>query len=434
VCEGKTAVILSAGTELTEGIIQDTHVRFLASELTSMGMVVLRGVQVPDDPAAFQDELGRAVRDACLVIVTGGLGPTADDLTREVVASAAGVGLEFHPEVWEGLLRRFAGRKISDTNRKQAMAPSGFELLPNPNGTAPGFLGSVGDAFVAALPGPPSELRPMFAASVLPKLRLRFGGPGEGDILWGTALMVPESSLEEALKTCSGAAASPSASQPAGLPPGAAAVRWGTRVDEDRIAFSLRGGTAEDRSALFERLVAHLDPIRIRAGDTRPAQALTEALLSSKATLVTAESCTGGLIGKYMTDLPGSSRVYWGGYAAYSYEAKQRLLGVDAGLLERHGAVSEHAVRAMAEGSLAASGADASIAVSGIAGPDGGTPEKPVGTVWIAVGLRGKDCAVRLFSFSGSRDMVRRRTAVAAMLFAESRLRGREFLDTRAKW
>jgi nicotinamide-nucleotide amidase len=419
VCEGKTAVILSAGTELTEGIIQDTHVRFLASHLTSMGMVVLRGVQLPDDAAAFRDEVDRAVRDACLVIVTGGLGPTADDLTREVVAAAAGAGLEFHPEVWEGLLRRFAGRKISDTNRKQAMAPSGFALLPNPNGTAPGFHGTVGDALVVALPGPPSELRPMFAESVIPLLRSRFGGPGEGDILWGTALMVPESSLEEALKICSGAAS---------------AVRWGTRVDEDRITFSLRGGRAEDRTALFERLAAHLDPVRIRPGDTRPAQALTEALIGSKATLVTAESCTGGMIGKYMTDLPGSSRVFWGGFAAYSYEAKQRLLGVDAGLLERHGAVSEQAVRAMAEGSLAASGADASIAVSGIAGPEGGTVEKPVGTVWIAVGLRGRGCVARLFFFSGSRDMVRRRTAVAAMLFAESRLQGREFLDTRAKW
>ena len=166
----------------------------------------------------------------------------------------------------------------------------------------------------------------------------------------------------------------------------------------------------------------------------RPAQLLTEALQGRKALLSVAESCTGGLIGKYMTDLPGSSRVFWGGFLSYSNEAKTRLLGVSESLLSEHGAVSEEAVCAMALGALAASGTDVSIAVSGIAGPEGGTPEKPVGTIWMAVALREGGCAARHFNFSGSRDMIRRRTAVAAMLFAEARLLGREFLDMRAKW
>jgi len=417
VCEDRTAVIISAGTELTEGIIQDTHVRFLSSELTSLGFVVRRGVQLPDDAALYRAELARACHDACLVLLTGGLGPTTDDLTREIVAEAAGVPLDFHPEAWQALQERFKGRKVSDTNRKQATAPRGFGLLPNAHGTAPGFQGSVGEALVVALPGPPSELRPMFAQSVLPLIRERWGGPGPGDILWGTALMVPESNLEEALRK--------SARQ---------GVTWGTRVDEDRIAFSLRGGSAEDRDAILKDLTELLDPVRVREGEMEPAELLTDALLSRHATLVTAESCTGGLIGKYMTDLPGSSRVFWGGHVSYSNAAKTRLLGVEERIVREHGAVSEETASAMARGALADSDADVAIAVTGIAGPDGGTEEKPVGTVWIAVALRGQDCQTRSFNFSGTRDMVRRRSAVASMLFAESRLLGREFLDTRAKW
>ena len=416
--ERKTAIIISAGTELTEGIIQDAHVRYIASELTSLGLSIRRGVQVPDDMTQFREQLAGALRDSSLVVITGGLGPTSDDLTREIVAEAAGVPLDFHQEAWDALLARFPGRAVSPTNRKQALAPRGFRLLPNPNGTAPGFQGDLGGTLVVALPGPPSELRPMFRASVVPLVAARFGVTGAADLLWGTALMVPESTLEEALRTGS---AGPE-------------VRWGTRVDEDRIVFSIRGGAAEARDALLEALVARLGAIRIRRGETRPAQALTDALLERNARLAVAESCTGGLIGKYMTDLPGSSRVFWGGFLSYSNEAKTGLLGVPASVVSAHGAVSEETVRAMALGALDASGTDAAIAVTGIAGPEGGTPEKPVGTVWIAAALRDGGCETCLFTFSGSRDMIRRRTAVAAMLFAEARLLGREFLDMRGKW
>jgi competence/damage-inducible protein CinA-like protein len=425
VCEGKSAIVLSVGTELTEGIIQDSHIRYLSSELTSLGFSVCRGVQIPDNASLFRDELARAAREAAFVVVTGGLGPTADDLTREIVAEAAGVPLEFHQDVWDALVERFKGRRISDTNRKQASAPRGFPLLPNPNGTAPGFHGVIGGALVVALPGPPSELRPMFAASVVPLISERFGGASAKDLFWGTALMVPESNLEEALRN----------GRRAGLQSGTGAdLRWGTRVDEDRIVFSLRGGDSAAREASFASLVAALGPTRIRRGETRPALLLTEALLSHGETLVTAESCTGGLIGKYMTDLPGSSRVYWGGYVSYSNAAKTSLLDVGGQVLESFGAVSKEAVTRMAQGALSRSGAGIGVAVSGIAGPDGGSAEKPVGTVWIAVAKRGGACRARLFTFSGSRDMIRRRSAVAAMLFAEAELLGNDFLDSRTKW
>jgi len=263
----------------------------------------------------------------------------------------------------------------------------------------------------------------MFAQSVVPLLAARFGAAGEGGALWGTALMVPESSLEEALRAC--AAAEPAQSE---------GIRWGTRVDEDRIVFSLRGGQAAERDAFLDRLIQRLGPVRVRRGDTRPAQLLTDALLARGARLAVAESCTGGLVGKYLTDLAGSSRVFWGGFLSYSNEAKARLLGVADRLLASDGAVSEPVVRAMAEGARAASGADVGLAVSGIAGPDGGSVEKPVGTVWMAVALKGKASEACRFSFSGTRDMIRRRSAVAVMLFAEARLLDREFLDTRAKW
>ena len=181
-------------------------------------------------------------------------------------------------------------------------------------------------------------------------------------------------------------------------------------------------------------LVSALGPVRIRKGETRPAQLLSDALLGRSTTLVTAESCTGGLIGKYMTDLPGSSRVYWGGFVSYANAAKTSLLGVEKGVIDRFGAVSEEVVTAMAQGALARSGAGLGIAVSGIMGPDGGTTDKPVGTVWIAVSRPGLPFMTRLFTFNGSRDMIRRRTAVAAMLFAEACLLERDFLDTRTKW
>lgn len=418
-CEPRTAVVVSAGTELTEGIIQDSHVRFLSAELTALGFTVLRGVQVPDSVALFRAELDRATREADLVVITGGLGPTSDDLTRELVADVAGIGLQFHEEAWERILERFKGRQVPDANRKQAAAPAGFPLIANPNGTAPGFHGSVANALVVALPGPPSELRPMFSSSVVALLRERFslGQAAEGSILRGTAFMVPESGLEEALRACK-----------------REGVHWGTRVDEDRIAFSLRGGDPTDREGILADLEARLGALRIRRGEKRPAEVLSDALLRAATTLVTAESCTGGLLGKYMTDLPGSSRVFWGGWVAYSYEAKSRLLGVDAGLLEAQGAVSREAVAAMARGALERSGAGVSLAVSGIAGPDGATPDKPVGTVWMACRVRGGADSARLFWFSGGRDAVRRKTAVAGMLFAESALDGREFLDTLTKW
>jgi nicotinamide-nucleotide amidase len=411
------AVVLSVGTELTEGVIQDSHVRFLAAELTALGFAVQRGMQLPDDVAAFRAELARAADEVDLVVVTGGLGPTTDDLTREVAAGLAGVPLEFHQAAWDRILARFAGRAVPESNRKQAMAPAGFALLPNANGTAPGFHGRIGRALVVALPGPPAELRPMFMDLVVPMLRSRFALGDAPQLLRGTAFMTPESALEEALRKCR-----------------REGVAWGTRVEEDRIAFSLRGGAAAEREAFFRCLVSTLGPVRVCRDEIRPARLLIDALASSGLVLVTAESCTGGLVGRYLTDVPGCSRWYWGGVVSYADAAKERLLGVSGRVLEQHGSVSAETVSAMARGALAVSGAGLSLAVSGIAGPDGGTADKPVGTVWIATALAGAPPAAFACRFSGGRDAVRRKAAVAGLLAAAAAAAGRPFLDTPVAW
>lgn len=402
--------ILSVGTELTEGILQDSHVRFLASELTALGFRVLLGMQLPDRLATIVQEIRRAASGSDLVVMTGGLGPTSDDLAREAVAEIAAVPLEFHQEAWEAVVARFRGRPVAESNRKQAMAPRGFSLIPNPNGTAPGFQGNLGGSLVVSLPGPPGELRPMFADAVVPLLMERFHLSAAAGVTWGTAMLVAESSLEEAFRQ-----------------ERVGSVSWGTRVEEDRISFGLRGGTEAERDAMLRRLACRLGEVRIRGGNARPVQLLSDLLIERNWKLVTAESCTGGLLAKYLTDLPGSSRYFWGGYVVYDNAAKERLLRVSPDVLERAGAVSEETVRAMAEEACRASAADVGISVSGIAGPDGGTTEKPVGTVWFAVALRGGATMALRILYPATRDMIRRRAAVTALLFAEQRVLGKEF-------
>ncbi len=421
------SIILSVGTEITEGIILNTHLRFLGAELKKLGLPVARAVQIPDSLPLFLEELRRATGEGGLVIVTGGLGPTSDDLTRQAVAEVAGVPLDFQESIWEALQRRFPGRKLSETNRRQALVPRGFRVLANEHGTAPGFCGPAGAALVACLPGPPRELEPMFRRELEPVLLSRFSlaVPGE---LAATSLMVPESELEEALRAAAGGTA----------------VSWGTRFCDDRIAFTLREGTEAERETIFARLQERYRPLRIRRGEVTPAGLLFAALKERGITIALAESCTGGLVGKMLTDLAGSSAVFWGGVMAYSNAAKERLLGVDGGLLARHGAVSREAARAMVEGLLAGAAgtppvaravhgvapAGAGLAVTGIAGPSGGTPEKPVGTVWIAAAARGGSTLERRFRFFGDRDGVRRRAAVAALLLAETVVAHTGWLDS----
>jgi nicotinamide-nucleotide amidase len=401
--------MLAVGTELTHGKIQDSHLQFIGRHLVRLGLALRSSVHLPDDRALFLSELRRVAAEAEVVFVTGGLGPTSDDLTREVIAEAAGVELVYYPAIWQALEQRFTGRRLPEANRRQCYAPAGFTVIENRHGTAPGFHGRVGGALVVAMPGPPRELEPMFADDVIPLLAAGFSVAPEEETA-GTAHLIGESALEDALIRCA--------------VPG---VSWGTRIADDRVAFYLRGGTAGAREAFLAALERSVGPVHIRRGDRGAGEVLLDALRGSGARLAVAESCTGGLVSKWITDIPGSSAAFLGGVVAYANSLKCGVLGVDAATLERHGAVSAEVVEAMADGVLRLADADYGLAVSGIAGPDGGTAEKPVGTVWIAARSRAGGGRTERFFFPGSREAMRRRSASAACILAECLVAGREW-------
>ncbi len=405
-----SAAILLVGTELTDGTVQDLHGRYVAGVLKSLGFAVKRIVLVPDDQQVFRQELDTLCRGSDLVMVTGGLGPTSDDVTREVVADVCGAALQFRPDIWDELTRRFSSR-ISGTNRKQAYLPAGFQVLRNNVGTAPGFIGPCNEAVLIALPGPPRELSAMMDDVVLGAVREQFGLPVEPELV-ACVFLTPESRLEHVLQESR-----------------LGDVTWSTRVEGFRIVFTLRGSSEQDREATLASVMKDLGEFRVRRGDHQCQELAFRALVSEKGLLACAESCTGGLVAKLITDVPGSSDVFWGGFVTYADEAKDHLLGVRAETLAEHGAVSQQTVMEMAAGALRNSGAGVSVAISGVAGPGGGSPDKPVGTVWIAVRRREEARAFR-FHFPGDRDRVRRRSAVAALLLVECLLLHPERLDS----
>jgi nicotinamide-nucleotide amidase len=300
------------------------------------------------------------------------------------------------------------------SNKRQAYIPEGFQIVKNEVGSAPGFIGSSGGCRIVALPGPPHELRHVVESQLVPLLEAEYELTEEEE-LRGTAFLVGESSLEDAVQW---AAAD-------------SGVRWGTRAEPLGVDFYIRGGSKQDRDHVFDRIVERLDGFRIRRGSAGAAEHLSAALKEYRRALVTAESCTGGMILSLLTDIPGSSEIVWGGFVTYSNDAKRSVLGVAEDTLRTHGAVSVETVTAMVEGALNAGGADVAIAVSGIAGPSGGTPEKPVGTVYIGVGLRSGTPKIAGFRFVGGRDRVRRKSSVVAMLMAADVVRGSDVdLDT----
>jgi nicotinamide-nucleotide amidase len=411
--EQPTSILLSVGTELTEGSILNTHFRFLGAQLKGLGFYTQKCVQIPDDPQIFRRELGLAVDSAALVIITGGLGPTSDDLTRDVVAEVCEAPLHFDETIWEDLVARYAarGREIARTNRKQALIPEGFRVLPNRVGTAPGFFGGMKTCAVMALPGPPAELEGMFLGEAVALIRSRLPGleHAAASELIATALMIPESVLEQALQEISRADSG---------------MSWSTRVAHDRIVFTLRGSRRRERLRVFSELCERFGRARIREGDVQPSFLLYELLEQRGERIAVAESCTGGLVSKLLTDVPGSSKVFWGTLVTYSDEAKTSFLGVPAELLQSSGAVSAEVASAMSEGVLEHTPVEAALAVTGIAGPEGGSADKPVGTVWISARRRRGGHLCKVFHFHGNRDAIRRRSAVAALVLAECVLLG----------
>lgn len=371
--------VLNTGTELLLGTTQNTHGGWFGRQLFTMGLRIARQETVPDGDAireAFEEMIGRA--DA--IIITGGLGPTSDDLTREIVAQTLGLSLHQDEHALRTLQSFFTsrGREMAPGNLRQAMVPTGADVLPNSNGTAPGLylpprINPRSDCAVFLLPGPPRELYPMFHQEVAPRLRalsgiefvpglseLKFTGIGESDFHHG---------LDADLAAISG------------LEFGYCA-RMG-EVDLRLIGDSIQVATA--REIVLKKFPQYL----ISDDGSSMAETVLRLLREKGKTLALAESCTGGLIAHRLTNVAGASDVFTHGWVTYANEAKTGQLGVPAEIIATHGAVSEETARAMAEGALRESGADYAVAITGIAGPSGGTPEKPVGTAWLA--LAGKN-------------------------------------------
>jgi len=364
--------IINTGTELLLGRVTNTHLGFLGQSLLGLGLRVERQVTVPDG-VAIAEALDEAMARADLIIVTGGLGPTSDDITREATAEAFGKKLIFHSEILDGIAVKFAGRKLqmNELQRAQAMVPEGGFVLENHNGTAPGLIVENEKTVAILLPGPPRELRPMWTDSALPWVRARFAdrlapihevtlrvlGLGETKV----QLLV-----EDEIKAL-----------------GPVEVGYCARAGE----VDLRLIAAEENlvRAAAELARKKLSDAIYAEGVATMEETVVRLARTSGKTVATAESCTGGLVANRLTNVSGSSEMFRYGWVTYANEAKMTELGVPRDLLDNHGAVSPEVAQAMAAGALRKSGADVAVAVTGIAGPTGGTPEKPVGLVYFAI-------------------------------------------------
>ncbi|TAK15801.1 MAG: competence/damage-inducible protein A [Acidobacteria bacterium] len=415
-----SAEIIAVGTEMLTPFRIDTNSLFLSARLNEIGIEVLRKSIVGDR----MDDLVTTVANACfrsdVVIITGGLGPTADDLTREAVAAALNLRLREDPEILEGLKKRFAKRAsgaMPENNRRQAQVLDGAVVLANPNGSAPGLWIDRGEKAVILLPGPPREMEPMFETHVGPKLARRTGARR----------------LQRRVIKIAGQAESliDEIASPIYVPFLKAAVPIETTVLAHPGQVELHLSAAgDDQKAIAAALAAAVESLTSAIGesvfstDGRSIESVVGDALKARAlTIGVAESCTGGLVAGRLTDVPGSSAYVRGGVMAYSNGVKSGTLGVPAELIAQHGAVSEPVALAMAEGVRRTLGADVGVAVTGIAGPDGGTPEKPVGTVWFAVAGPEGDTETYKRVVPGDRQVVRAWAVMVALDLVRRALR-----------
>lgn len=414
---GPAAALVTVGNELLYGETVDTNAAWVGRRLTGLGIEVTRSFTVGDVRADIQEAVGSAMVGAELVIVSGGLGPTPDDLTKEAVADLLGLEIRLDEGLLADLANRFRKRgygRLPAPNRSQAEVPEGAAVLPNPHGTAPGLGLEAADCLVVLLPGVPREFRGIVDGELTGLLRERFGGrliPVHHRLVHTTG--IPESRLSELLEGL----------LPEDLGPISLAFLPDLRGVDLRL--TAQGVSADEADAWFERLEEIIEPAvgewRYLAPSGDVAEALSDALRMRGMTVAAAESCTGGLVAKRITDVPGSSDVFVGGVVAYHNSVKVSELGVLAEDIERHGAVSEPVARQMAAGIRERYGASAGIGITGVAGPGGGSTEKPVGTVWIGFAL-GEEVEARLVSLPGDREAVRERAAQAALGWLYRRL------------
>ena len=395
--------VINTGTELLLGSITNTHLTYFAHALFPLGLRVVRQVTVPDGDA-IREALSESMARSEIILITGGLGPTTDDLTRDIVAETLGLALHRDPAVIKTITERFAARRLvmTERNLRQAEVPEGGLVLPNAHGTAPGIYirsDSPRPVHIFLLPGPPRELYPMFQEQVVPILQGI--APRETPHLCRTfhILGLGESNVEALV----GAQL---------LAIHGLELGYCSRPGEVDVRCVGTAGMLEQA----EKIVVEALGDRIAARDGVKLEESAVATLSSrKQTIATAESCTGGLLAHRLTNVPGASAVLLAGYVTYSNEAKSMDLGVNPFLIETHGAVSTEVALAMAEGALRRSGADWALSTTGIAGPHGGTPLKPLGTVYIALAHRGAPTRVESHQFSRDRETFKNLATNAAL-------------------
>lgn len=408
------------GTEITRGIIADRHGQLIAKELTTLGYTIYRMTLVPDD-GSIEPLLRECVKHTDVVILTGGLGPTSDDMTRQIVADLANVPLEEDKEAFETLYQRI-GERINGANRRQVMFPKGFRVIKNPKGTAPGFAGDIKvseekSVRLYAMPGPPVEMHEMFYNRILPELSRLSGHTGIGRDEF-SCFLTPESRLEDISKECA-----------------IDNIEWGTRVQENRISLYLNGSSVENRIKMADCISEKLGIGILHRGDIETIDLLTRVLKKHNLKISCSESCTGGLLSKLLTDQEGSSAWFWGSVVSYSNDSKHKILGVKEKTILEHGAVSVETAKEMAEGILKLSNSDIAISITGIAGPGGGTDEKPVGTICFGFAAKNQQTqAVKLLMTSYGREGIRKRGAVAASLLGLNYILGANLLDIVRTW
>lgn len=412
---GRTAEMIFTGDELLRGDIVNSNQAFLGEKLLDLGLLPTRALSVLDDQktiaSAIRESLGRA---PAVLLISGGLGPTEDDLTREAVSEALHRPLVHHEELLQQVRARFDHLQLTmgDSNRKQALLPEGAAAIPF-TGTAPGFWVMEGTTLVAALPGVPGELRHMWQETLVPLIRALLDG-NQGEAGWIVRRLrvygIGESTAAEALGD---------------LPWRGGEVDVGTRATLEGLTFILRARTTLTAQRELDRIEEHIRSVlrnKVFGVEGETLAEVTGRLLQDRGlTLAVAESCTGGLLAKLVTDIPGSSTYFLGGAVTYSNELKTRLLGVEQELLESHGAVSEPVAAAMARGVRERLQADCGLSITGIAGPEGGTAEKPVGLVYIGCAI-GDDVRVRRFLLFRSREEIRTRAAQTALDVLRRRL------------
>jgi nicotinamide-nucleotide amidase len=408
------AEIIAIGSEMLTPFRLDTNSLWLTERLNAMGIEVKLKTVVGDDEARLEETVRDALRRSQVVIATGGLGPTEDDITRKIFARVLGRQLTLDETILEKIRARFARRGVPmpEINARQAMVIEGAQVLPNDNGTAPGMLVNDGDSIAVLLPGPPREMKPMFDTSVAPVLKER-----AGELLIVRRCLsifgLTESRTDELAAPIYTQYQNPTTT---------------ILFKDGQIELHLTAQAARETetTALLDELTGRLEGVLgeyvFSQRQEKLEQVVGELLRKRNATLATAESCTGGLLAGRITEMAGSSEYFQEGVVTYSNEAKTRLLGVPASMIEKHGAVSEQVAEAMAKGVRALANATFGIGITGVAGPGGGSEEKPVGLVYI--GLADiDDVTVRKFIFPGDRQFIRTLSVNAALDMLRRRIK-----------